>query len=247
MADQLVGDRITGNSLHYLGDQAAARVHIERMLGRYKTPVNRSRVVRFQFDQRMAACVTLARVLWQQGCADQAACEIEGNIEYAASVNHTLSLCNMLVQAACPIALLAGDFAAAERYLEMLRSHTTQHALNVWRAVALGESLAGLLGPLRSLAAESVGELTLLGLQGLGLGIEQPIVLEGAILAGRIGDGGKGLDTPVQSRLEIPALPMWFARDDERQEPPIGLAHDVATDDVSGRPGFTASVHRADA
>src|SRR5262249_41388410 len=127
---------MTGASLHFLGDQAGARAHIEQMLRRYKTPINRSPVVRFQFDQRVTARITLARALWLQGCADQALREIEDNIEHAVSLHHTLSLCNALAQAACPVALLAGDFAAAERYTLMLRSHTAMHALNVWRAYA---------------------------------------------------------------------------------------------------------------
>jgi predicted ATPase/DNA-binding winged helix-turn-helix (wHTH) protein len=136
VADQLVGDRMTGASLHFLGNQAGARECIERMLGRYTTPVSRSHVVRFQFDQRVTARITLARVLWLQGLADQALREVKSNIEHAVSINHTLSLCNALAQGACPIALLVGDFVTAERYTAMLRSHTGKNTLNVWRAYA---------------------------------------------------------------------------------------------------------------
>jgi predicted ATPase/DNA-binding winged helix-turn-helix (wHTH) protein len=136
IADQLVGDRMTGASLHFLGNQAGARECIERMLGRYTTPVSRSHVVRFQFDQRVTARITLARVLWLQGLADQALREVKDNIEHAVSINHTLSLCNALAQGACPIALLVGDFVMAERYTAMLRSHTGKNTLDVWRAYA---------------------------------------------------------------------------------------------------------------
>jgi predicted ATPase len=136
VADQLVGDRMTGASLHFLGNQAGARECIERMLGRYTTPISRSHVVRFQFDQRVTARITLARVLWLQGLADQALREIKSNIEHSVSINHTLSLCNALAQAACPIALLVGDFVMAERYTAMLRSHTGKNTLDVWRADA---------------------------------------------------------------------------------------------------------------
>jgi predicted ATPase/DNA-binding winged helix-turn-helix (wHTH) protein len=136
VADQLVGDRMTGASLHFVGNQAGARECTERMLGRYTTPVNRSHVVRFQFDQRVTARITLARVFWLEGLADQALREIKSNIEHAVSINHTLSLCNALAQAACPIALLVGDFAMAERYTAMLRSHTGKNTLDVWRAYA---------------------------------------------------------------------------------------------------------------
>src|SRR5260370_13463472 len=89
VADQLPGDRMTGASLHFVGNQAGARECTERMLGRYTTPVNRSHVVRFQFDQRVTARITLARVLWLQGLADQALSEVKSNIEHAVSINHT--------------------------------------------------------------------------------------------------------------------------------------------------------------
>jgi predicted ATPase len=136
IADQLVGDRMTGASLHFLGNQTGARECIERMLGRYTTPAHRSHVVRFQFDQRVTARITLARVFWIQGLADQALREANSNIEHAVSINHTLSLCNALAQGACPIALLVGDYVMAERYTAMLRRHTGKNTLDVWRAYA---------------------------------------------------------------------------------------------------------------
>jgi predicted ATPase len=122
-----------GAALHFLGDQPRARQHIERMLGQYVTPVCRSDVVRFQFDQRVTARITRARVLWLQGFADQAMREVEDNIDSALSINHTLSLCNALAQAACPIALLVGDLTAVERFISLLLRHTEVHALGVWR------------------------------------------------------------------------------------------------------------------
>jgi predicted ATPase/DNA-binding winged helix-turn-helix (wHTH) protein len=133
-ADALISDRMIGASLHFLGDQAGARRHIERMLKGYITPPQRSDAVRFQFDQRVTARITLARALWLQGFADQAMRDVESNIEHALSINHTLSLCNALAQAACPIALLAGDLPAAERFIAMLLHLAERHALDVWHA-----------------------------------------------------------------------------------------------------------------
>jgi predicted ATPase/DNA-binding winged helix-turn-helix (wHTH) protein len=135
-ADRLVGDRMAGASLHFLGDQAGARERIERVLGRYVAPVRRSHAVRFQFDQRATARNTLARVLWLQGLPDRAMREVEGNVEDALSMGHALTLCNTLARAACPVGLLAGDLAAAGRFAAMLRRSTTEHALDVWHAYA---------------------------------------------------------------------------------------------------------------
>jgi predicted ATPase/DNA-binding winged helix-turn-helix (wHTH) protein len=142
-ADQPIGDRMLGVSLHFLGDQTGARQHITRMLDRYVTPVNRSDVVRFQFDQRVTARITLARVLWLQGFADEALRTIASNVDDALSIGHTLSLCNALAQAACPVALYAGDLAAAERFTAMLLDQTARHALDVWNAY--GRCFKGML------------------------------------------------------------------------------------------------------
>src|SRR6516165_7586611 len=135
-ADKHIGDRMMGVVLHFLGDQTGARKHIEHMLSRYVTPVHGSDIIRFQFEQRVTARITLARVLWLQGFADQALHVVESNIEEARTIGHALSLCNALANAACPITLLAGDLTAAERYSIMLRSQTEQHALDSWHAYA---------------------------------------------------------------------------------------------------------------
>jgi hypothetical protein len=50
--DLAISDRMLGVSLHYLGDQIRAREHIESMLSRDVTPLHRSDILRFQFDQR---------------------------------------------------------------------------------------------------------------------------------------------------------------------------------------------------
>jgi predicted ATPase len=134
--DRLLGDRLTGVALHFLGDQSGARQHIERMLADYVAPTHRSHAVRFQFDQRVTARMTLARVLWLQGFPDQAIRCVEISVDDALSANHRLSLCNALAQAACPVALLAGNLHAAERYTKMLLDQTASDELDIWRAYA---------------------------------------------------------------------------------------------------------------
>src|SRR3989442_13966646 len=119
-ADPLIGDRMLGATLHFLGDQTRARGYIERMLERYVAPLNRSDVVRFQFDQRVTARITLSRVLWLQGFADQAMRTVASAIDDALALQHTLSLCNALAQAPCPVAIAAGHLEAAGRATAML-------------------------------------------------------------------------------------------------------------------------------
>jgi len=131
--DQPIGDRMIALSLHYLGEQSQARFHFERMLSRYVASDRSAHIVRFQFDQRVTAQVALATVLWLQGYPDQAMHTIESNIEEAIGLDHALSLCNALAKA-CPVALLAGDLDAAERFVTMLLEHATRHAFASWQA-----------------------------------------------------------------------------------------------------------------
>jgi predicted ATPase/DNA-binding winged helix-turn-helix (wHTH) protein len=135
-ADLPIGDQMIGVSLHYCGDQTNARRHIERMLGGYVAPVQRSPLVLFQFDQRVVARFALARILWLQGFPDQARRAAQSSVADARALNHGVSLCLALNKAACPIALFTGDLAAAESYVAMLLASSAAHALPIWQAEA---------------------------------------------------------------------------------------------------------------
>jgi len=135
--DRLVGDRLTGAALHFLGDQRAARRHIERMLAAYVTPVRRSHALRFQSDQRVTGRMYLARIRWLQGFPDQALEIAEADVQEAQRTRHPQSLCNALAGAACPVAFLAGNLEAAQRYTTMLLDQTEREVLELWHAHAV--------------------------------------------------------------------------------------------------------------
>jgi predicted ATPase/DNA-binding winged helix-turn-helix (wHTH) protein len=139
----LIGDRLAGTALHYLGDQPSAQQHICRMLNQYVAPVHGSHIVRFQFDQRALAWGTLSYVIWLQGFPDQAVRMARNSLDDARTSDHALSLCYALGFAACPIALYVGDLAQAERYVTILLEHSAKHALAVWNT--LGRCLKGWL------------------------------------------------------------------------------------------------------
>jgi predicted ATPase len=153
-------------SLYLLGDLAAARNHIDRMLDRYVPPTKRSHVARFQYDQRLVARITLARVLCLQGYADRALREIDATVAQADAIHHALTLAHVLSDGACPIALMVGDLDLAERYTAMLHEQTRTHSLDVWSSYAdafageilirRGDHVAG-LDRLRS-AIETLGQ-----------------------------------------------------------------------------------------
>jgi len=134
-------DRQAGTALRYLGELAEARRHLERMIDRYVPAVVRSDIARFQLDPRLAARGTLANVLWLQGYPDQAVRTAQEQLDGAQRADHALALCNALVHAACPIALLVGDLATAERLLAAIQDHVATHAMTVWSA--MGRCLRG--------------------------------------------------------------------------------------------------------
>src|SRR5262249_17677125 len=133
-ADIAIGERIIGVSLHYNGDQAGARQHIERMLARYVAPLHGSRIISFQFDQRVMARATLARILWLQGLPGQAISMGPSNMEDARAAGPGPSLCHALAEAACPVALFVGDLVAVDRCVTMLLDNSARHGLAVWHA-----------------------------------------------------------------------------------------------------------------
>jgi predicted ATPase/DNA-binding winged helix-turn-helix (wHTH) protein len=136
IATRLIGDRLTGTTLYFLGEHGDARRRLERMLSQYIPPVHRSHITRFQFDHRVAAQATLSNILWMQGFPDQAVRSMQVTLDRAYATNHALSLCNALAHAACPISLYVGDWAEAERLVTMLQEHSAKHALAVWNAGA---------------------------------------------------------------------------------------------------------------
>ncbi|WP_210191731.1 ATP-binding protein [Rhodomicrobium vannielii] len=139
----LSAGRLIATALHYLGDQPNARLRLDAMLSRSAAPAQRPQITRFQLDQRAVTQSTMANILWLQGFPDQALRAADRSLEAALASDHVLSLCSVLVHAACPIALYVGDLPRAERALTMLSEQLAKHALPVSRQV--GVCLRGLL------------------------------------------------------------------------------------------------------
>jgi predicted ATPase len=129
--DRLIGERMVGGSLYYLGELVSARRHLEHALAHSVAPAQRWQFVRFQVDPWAGARAYLARVLWLQGLSDQAMRTAESSVADARATNHATSLGNALAVAACPIALWAGDLTAAEHYVEILLDDS--NVLPRWR------------------------------------------------------------------------------------------------------------------
>ncbi len=175
-ADLAIGDRMAGISFHFVGEQVRARRHLESVLTRQVDSAAGSRMIRIQYDQKLAARAYLPRVLWLQGFPDQAMRAAESVVRDAIEAGHALTICLALSQAACPAALLTGDLMAATRFVAMLDDSADSHALELWRTERLchdgilrvmrGDAAAG-LAIFRTAAAELLGNNTGMNHTGL--------------------------------------------------------------------------------
>jgi predicted ATPase/DNA-binding winged helix-turn-helix (wHTH) protein len=156
--DELVGERMMGFVQHLLGDQVSARRHTEHMLANFIRSDQRSHeAIRFNFDQRVAARICLARILWLQGFPDEAMRIAKGAVDEAHEINHAISLCYALALATCPIMLWVEDLAAAERYIAMLLDYSARYAVPSWGA--LGRTFQEMLAIRRGDFGSGLGQL----------------------------------------------------------------------------------------
>jgi predicted ATPase/DNA-binding winged helix-turn-helix (wHTH) protein len=154
-ADRFVGERILGVTLHILGDQTRARMHIENMLRGYVAPPGQIHVLRYHFDQSIAARTFYTQVLWLLGFPDQASAVGDRLLEDAMALGQDVSLLYALVFGVCPLMLELGDFDALERLISrMFRWSATFRPMRVW-----GQCYAGVLAIRRADTARGLSLL----------------------------------------------------------------------------------------
>lgn len=165
--DSYVGYRMIGYILHLLGRQTEARRYLELMVKGYVAPIAGSQIIRFVFEQKATGRCFLARILWLQGSFDAAIAEVDDIVASAEGADDRLTLCQVLVQAACPVALFANDLVRARRFVTMLVEESARDAIEFWQVwgqcftavlkIREGDSSAGLkslgdaLGRLRNI------------------------------------------------------------------------------------------------
>ena len=141
--DSYVGHRMIGYILHLLGRQTEARQHLEHMITGYVVPATGDQIIRFVFEQKVTARCFLARILWLQGSFDAAMVEVEDIVATAEATEDRLTLCQVLVQAACPVALFADDMPRARRFITMLVDESARDGIEFWQV--WGQCFAGVL------------------------------------------------------------------------------------------------------
>jgi hypothetical protein len=143
LIEGLIGARFVGTILHLLGDQPAARRHVEPALAADFAPTRLQHIARYQWDQRVVAQSFYARIAWLQGDVDRAMRVADDIVEYARSAGHVVSLMYGLSHAACPIAMYTGNLETADSHVRLMQELTAKHGIEAWSM--WGRVLEGIL------------------------------------------------------------------------------------------------------
>jgi predicted ATPase/DNA-binding winged helix-turn-helix (wHTH) protein len=119
----ILGARMLALTNHDLGNLDRARQYVASVLSLAPDLAPESGND-LQVDARVAMLTVLARVQWLQGFPDQAAATAREALDAALGMHHWFSICYVLFFAGGPVSLWIGDFAEAQRRLEMLRDRT---------------------------------------------------------------------------------------------------------------------------
>jgi predicted ATPase/DNA-binding winged helix-turn-helix (wHTH) protein len=128
----LIGRRMEGAALHYVGEQRMARQRLEEMLSAWEPAAHRWNTIGFRFNQAIVARALLARVTWALGDTAGAMRLAGAALEEAVQHDFELVSCYVLGDVFVPLALLVGDRAAAERGLAMLKGIASRVSLSIW-------------------------------------------------------------------------------------------------------------------
>ncbi|MEC4592257.1 winged helix-turn-helix domain-containing protein [Nitrospirillum amazonense] len=134
-------ERMVGGALYILGDPAGARHHTEMALSLAESGPATGGRIRFQMDQQVVARGALAGMLWLQGNVDQGMEQLRHCLEQAMALDHAYTTCVVLGQSACPLALMTGDRAAAQRHNDLLTLLAERHGSLTWQPWARGFDL----------------------------------------------------------------------------------------------------------
>ena len=130
--DMIVGQRLLGTALHYLGEQPAARRSLEHVLDHQLRDGEDGKALWFLVDQRVTARAMLARVMLMQGHEQQALQEARLAFHEAQQVGDRLSICYALRNALCPVSLTLEDPAEAEPAVTLLAELAGQEGMTFW-------------------------------------------------------------------------------------------------------------------
>lgn len=126
----LIGQRTLAQSLHFMGRHRAARDAAQRALA------GSARRIPLAYAPspvhiRTSMRIILARLLWMEGCAEQAALVAEEAVEWSLE-DRPVAMCQALALAAVPVAIWSGDMARAAAATARLRDRAERYGLVFW-------------------------------------------------------------------------------------------------------------------
>jgi predicted ATPase/DNA-binding winged helix-turn-helix (wHTH) protein len=135
---RLMGAGVAAHAFYCLGEFGDAQRHIDSILNEDSS----SRQYWF-FGFRNAAQTARANLQWLRGSPDRAMRSVETTVQQAEANGVPIIRMNTFAEAACPIALYVGDFAAAERWIATLLDLSTRGGVPL--RSAHGRCLKGML------------------------------------------------------------------------------------------------------
>ncbi|UAL10199.1 ATP-binding protein [Caulobacter segnis] len=153
----LLADRTAAQIHHHAGDQVRARQLAERVL-RHPAKGIPMTYAQTAVDRRVSMRIILARVLWLEGSAEEAA-GVAAEALRLAEQDGAFAVSQALALGACPISLWNGDLEIAEDHIALLVEYARRYALDRWRRLgeAYGASLLALRGSPPVLRPEPAG------------------------------------------------------------------------------------------
>jgi predicted ATPase/DNA-binding winged helix-turn-helix (wHTH) protein len=115
----LLGDRTLALTHHFLGNQALARDHAERVR-RIAQSSNYPPTTAFQISSRVAAETLLARIRWLQGFPDQAMTALREAIDEGRRSSNQHPGAYVLTFAGCPLSMWTGNLSETQEFLDIL-------------------------------------------------------------------------------------------------------------------------------
>jgi hypothetical protein len=139
----LAGERVAAYSLQYGGRLREAHARLNRIVTEFVPPADIRHAMGFQYDMRVLARAMMARGLALRGSLDQAHEQARLSLEDAMAMEYKVTACEVIRLAVCPVALMRGDFIAAERALALLLEMAGRVGATIWRL--LGRCIEGKL------------------------------------------------------------------------------------------------------
>lgn len=135
-AMKLAGERILGASLLFAGKLTEAQGFLQRVVDLYVPPSDGHQSPLFRRDPQVLARVRLARVLALRGYLDRAFAEALSSFDRARAAGAGITVCWVVHDALCPIALMRGDLGTAERAIAAMDDWATRLDAALWKTLA---------------------------------------------------------------------------------------------------------------